>query len=209
MLGAKVKHGIKDHCDLTYEELLEQRYVDRRLARHGDRAADASSPTTSARASCSGAGGHMGSMPHWMVMKNMHADGRGGDPALPRAGRQADLGEGSGPLGQHTLTEHAATVGKPELAPVARLDGGALSDTRVAFIPEKAAEEAAGKAAKGGDGAGGNGPERASEARSERCLDELGGQRQPGHRELVQVWGTSLEDPSSQLAAAGRASSAA
>ena len=27
MLGAKVKHNIKDHWDLTYEELLEQRYI--------------------------------------------------------------------------------------------------------------------------------------------------------------------------------------
>jgi hypothetical protein len=40
-----------------------------------------------------------------------------------------------------TLTEHAATVGKPELQPRARLDGGGLVETRTAYIPESASGE--------------------------------------------------------------------
>ena len=39
MLGAKVKHNMKDHWELSYEELLEERYIDGRLARDRDRAA--------------------------------------------------------------------------------------------------------------------------------------------------------------------------
>jgi hypothetical protein len=39
------------------------------------------------------------------------------------------------PLGAATLTEHAATAGKPELRPVARLNGD-LVDTQTAYLHE-------------------------------------------------------------------------
>jgi hypothetical protein len=98
-----------------------------------------------------GAGGHMGSMPHWLVMKSMqimaedvipHFRAPDGKPSYAREDR----------LGPMTLTEHAATVGKPELRPRARLGGDGLSDTELAYIPELAERQA-----NGGD------PERAPE----------------------------------------------
>jgi hypothetical protein len=52
--------------------------------------------------------------------------------------------------GVATLSEHAASVGKPERTPVARLDGGELADTRLAYIPDIAK---AGNGAASGDGA--------------------------------------------------------
>ena len=41
------------------------------------------------------------------------------------------------PLGAPTLTEHAATVGKPPLQPVARLNGS-LVETQRAYLEELA-----------------------------------------------------------------------
>ena len=41
------------------------------------------------------------------------------------------------PLGATTLTEHAATVGQPELRPVARLNGS-LVETQRAYLEELA-----------------------------------------------------------------------
>ena len=91
MLGAKVKHNMKDHWDLTYEELLEERYI---IVGSPETVIERLTEFTDDLGAgiVLGAGGHMGSMPHWLVMKNTLADGRGGDPALPRAGRQAELG---------------------------------------------------------------------------------------------------------------------
>jgi hypothetical protein len=43
----------------------------------------------------------------------------------------------SEPLGAATLTEQAATVGKPDLQPVARLNGS-LVETRRAYLEELA-----------------------------------------------------------------------
>jgi hypothetical protein len=83
-----------------------------------------------------GAGGHMGSMPHWLVMKNTqlmaeevipHFRAPDGKPSWMR----------EEPLGPVTLTEHAATVGKPDLQPVARLNGS-LEETRRAYLEEMA-----------------------------------------------------------------------
>jgi len=36
----------------------------------------------------------------------------------------------------HTLSEHAATVGKPKTAPLVRLDGVGLIDSTTAHVPE-------------------------------------------------------------------------
>jgi hypothetical protein len=87
-----------------------------------------------------GAGGHMGSMPHWMVMKNTqlmaeevipHFREPDGKPAWAKEER----------LGVFTRTEHAAQVGQPELAPLAKLNGD-YTDTRTAYIPERGADGA-------------------------------------------------------------------
>jgi hypothetical protein len=53
--------------------------------------------------------------------------------------------------GAMTLTEHAATVKKPELQPRARLDGNGLIETQFAHIPEVI------------DAANGGEPEKAAE----------------------------------------------
>jgi alkanesulfonate monooxygenase SsuD/methylene tetrahydromethanopterin reductase-like flavin-dependent oxidoreductase (luciferase family) len=68
------------------------------------------------------AGGHLGSMPHWMVMKNQqimaeevmpHFREPDGKPDHLRVDR----------LGPVTAAEHAARVGKPALRPVVRITG--------------------------------------------------------------------------------------
>ena len=78
----------------------------------------------------------MGSMPHWLVMKNTylmaetvipHFRDPDGKPSWMRAD----------PLGPATLTEHAATVPEPRLRPVARLNGS-LVETQRAYLEEMA-----------------------------------------------------------------------
>ena len=70
MLGAKAEHGMKDHWELSYDELLDQRYV------------VVGSPETVAERIAElredlglgmllGAGGHIGSMPHGLAMESM------------------------------------------------------------------------------------------------------------------------------------------
>ena len=39
-------------------------------------------------------------------------------------------------LGKHTLTEHAATVGKPAIDPSIPWDNGTRVDPRIAHLPE-------------------------------------------------------------------------
>ena len=145
MLAAKVKHNIKDHFDLTYEELLEERYiivggpetVIERLTEFTD---DLGAGIVL------GAGGPIGSMPDWMVRKNMQLMAEEVIPHFrepdgkPTWARQE-------PLGAPTVTEYAATVASPERQPVARLDGGGLVDTRIAHIPERAGPASNGDAA--------------------------------------------------------------
>jgi hypothetical protein len=134
MLGAKAKHGMKDHWELTYDELLEQRYI---IVGSPDTVIERLSEFTDDLGAgiVLGAGGHMGSMPHWMVMKNTqlmaeavipHFRDADGKPTWAREDR----------LGATTHTEHAARVGKPELRPLVRLDGRDFTDAETAFIPE-------------------------------------------------------------------------
>ena len=134
MLAAKVKHDIKDHFDLTYEDLIEQRYV---IVGSPDTVIERLTEFTDDLGAgiVLGAGGHMGSMPHWQAMKCLqimaeevipHFREPDGKPSYMRAERP----------GPRTLTEHAATVGRPELRPRARLDGDGLVETELAHIPE-------------------------------------------------------------------------
>ena len=71
MLGAKVKHNMKDHFDLTYEELLEERYI---IVGSPETVIERLTEFTDDLGAgiVLGAGGHMGSMPHWLVMKNTY-----------------------------------------------------------------------------------------------------------------------------------------
>ena len=136
MLSAKIKHNIKDHFDLSYEELLEERYI---IVGSPDTAIERLTELTDDLGAgiVLGTGGHIGSMPDWMVRKNMHLTAEeviphfrepDGKPTWARQDR----------LGAATVTEQAATVGRPPLKPVARLDGAGFTDTRTAHVPELA-----------------------------------------------------------------------
>ena len=70
MLQAKAEHRMKDHWELTYDELLEQRYVivggpDTVTERLTELADDVGAGILV------GAGGHIGTMPHGQVMESM------------------------------------------------------------------------------------------------------------------------------------------
>jgi hypothetical protein len=74
-------------------------------------------------------------MPHWQVIKNTqmmaeevipHFREPDGKPTWARQDRPAVA----------TRTEHAATVGRPERTPIARLNGGGFVETERAYIPE-------------------------------------------------------------------------
>ena len=134
MLGAKIKHNIKDHFDLTYEELIEQRYI---IVGSPETVIERLTEFTDDLGAgiVLGAGGHMGSMPHWQAMKCLqimaeevipHFREPDGKPSYARRDRP----------GAMTLTEHAATVDRPTLRPRARLDGDGLVETELAHIPE-------------------------------------------------------------------------
>jgi hypothetical protein len=78
----------------------------------------------------------MGSMPHWLVMKNTYLMAEQVIPHFREPdGKPSWMRED--PLGVATLTEHAATVGSPELQPVARLNGS-LVETQRAYLEELA-----------------------------------------------------------------------
>jgi hypothetical protein len=158
MLGAKVKRGIKDHWELTYDELLDQRYI---IVGSPDTVIERLTEFTDDLGAgiVLGAGGHMGSMPHWMVMKNTqlmaeevipHFREPDGKPTWAKQDRLAAM----------THTEHAARVGKPERRPLVRLDGRGFSDAELAYIPE---------------------PERSGEGREKRKVGPAddGGQDEP------------------------------
>jgi alkanesulfonate monooxygenase SsuD/methylene tetrahydromethanopterin reductase-like flavin-dependent oxidoreductase (luciferase family) len=70
MLEAKVKYGIKDHWDLTYEELIADHYVivgsPQTVAENLARFTDELGAGVHVGASM-----HVGDMPHWKVVKNM------------------------------------------------------------------------------------------------------------------------------------------
>ena len=83
-----------------------------------------------------GAGGQWGAMPHWMAIKNMtlmaeevmpHFREPDGKPMWAKEER----------LGKHTLTEHAAVVGEPAIAPsIPWGENGQRIDPRIAHLPE-------------------------------------------------------------------------
>ena len=79
MLGAKIKHNMKDHWELTYEELLEERYI---IVGSPETVIERLTEFTDDLGAgiVLGAGGHMGSMPHWHGDEEHVADGGGGDP---------------------------------------------------------------------------------------------------------------------------------
>lgn len=94
MLGAKAEHEMKDHWDLTYDELLEQRYV---IVGSRDTVMERLTELTDDLGAgvLVGAGGHIGTMPHGQVMESMqrmaeevfpHFRGPGGRPSYELEG---------------------------------------------------------------------------------------------------------------------------
>jgi hypothetical protein len=136
MLAAKVKHNIKDHWELTWDELVEQRYI---IVGSPETVIERLTEFTDDLGAgiVLGAGGHMGSMPHWQAMKCMQLMAEEVIPHFREPDGRPSYARGDRP-GPMTRTEHFATVGKPELRPRARLDGRGFADTELAYIPELA-----------------------------------------------------------------------
>ena len=83
------------------------------------------------------AGGHIGSMPHWMVLKNMQIMPEDGSPHCRRATAGRPVWALAEPAVPATASEFAATVPEPALAPKARLNGGYI-DGRTGHLAEVA-----------------------------------------------------------------------
>ncbi len=133
-IAGRAAAGVKDFWQMSYEELIDLGYI------------VVGSPQTVIGAyekmieeyglgMAISAGGPLGSMPHWMVMKNLqimaeevipHFREPDGKPDHLRADRPAPL----------TSAEHAARSGRPKIAPVVRLADGRDLPTLTGHIPE-------------------------------------------------------------------------
>ena len=133
-LEGKAKAGAKSFTELSYEELVEGGYV------------IVGSPQTVIEkyeqmiedyriGMVMSAGGHLGSMPHWMVQKNMYLMAEEVMPHFREADGKPTWGQHP-PLAPQTYSEHAATVPRPERMPTVRWDGDHYLDTTTAHIPE-------------------------------------------------------------------------
>jgi hypothetical protein len=137
-VGTIFEHNLKQLHDLTYEDLIEQKYV------------IVGSPETvveqleefqadSGAGVIVGAGGQWGAMPHWMVLKNMQIMAESVMPHF-RGGDGKPIWAREAPVAAGTISEYAATVGEPKLAPRVRLADDVFIDPRVGHIPEKVEE---------------------------------------------------------------------
>jgi hypothetical protein len=81
------------------------------------------------------AGGHLGSMPNWMVQKNMYLMAEQVMPAFRAADGKPTYARDGGP---RTLSELAATTAAPKTQPVIRLANGTDVPTALAHLPEVA-----------------------------------------------------------------------
>jgi len=132
-LEGKKKAGVKGFTELSYEELLEGGYV------------IVGSPQTVIEkyeqmiedfriGMVMSAGGHLGSMPNWMVIKNMHLMAEEVMPHFRENGRP--VWADAAPAVAATLSEAAATQPKPEHRPRVRIDGEEYLDALTGYIPE-------------------------------------------------------------------------
>jgi alkanesulfonate monooxygenase SsuD/methylene tetrahydromethanopterin reductase-like flavin-dependent oxidoreductase (luciferase family) len=133
-LAGRAKHGVKNFWEMDYDELVGQGYV------------IVGSPETVIEKYTQlseelrvgmiiGAGGHLGAMPHWMVLKNMqimaeevmpHFRGPEGKPTWA-------LGESAVP---ETYSGRAAVIGAPKVRPTARVAGDEYIECEIGHIPE-------------------------------------------------------------------------
>ncbi len=133
-LQGKRKAGAKGFTELSYDELVDGGYV------------IVGSPETVIEkyekmiedfriGMVMSAGGHLGSMPHWMVVKNMQLMA---EEVIPHF-READgkpVWAKQEPLAPATYTEHAATVSKPAHPPRVRVNGEQYLDAATGHLPE-------------------------------------------------------------------------
>lgn len=137
-LEGRAKAGAKALTDLSYEELVEGGYV------------IVGSPQTVIEkyeqmiedyriGMVMSAGGHLGSMPHWMVVKNMHLMAEEVIPHF-RDASGAPTWATTPPAIGRTTTERAAQVGSPKLTPRARITGDEYLSGVTGHIPEVIAE---------------------------------------------------------------------
>jgi alkanesulfonate monooxygenase SsuD/methylene tetrahydromethanopterin reductase-like flavin-dependent oxidoreductase (luciferase family) len=82
------------------------------------------------------AGGHIGSMPHWLVLKNMQLMAEEVMPHFRDPGAQPVWAR-QPPLTPPTAAERAATIPPPPERPRARIADGAYLDARTGWIPEE------------------------------------------------------------------------
>lgn len=133
MLRGRAKSGVKALYDMTYDELVNGGYI------------IVGSPSTVIEryeemrdefriGMIIGAGGHIGSMPNWMVEKNMVIMAEEVFPHFRPDGRP--VWHGSRGVVAETVSEQAARYGKPLPVPAAMLDGGQSVETPLAHIPE-------------------------------------------------------------------------
>jgi alkanesulfonate monooxygenase SsuD/methylene tetrahydromethanopterin reductase-like flavin-dependent oxidoreductase (luciferase family) len=138
--------GVKNFWEMSYDELIELGYIvvgspDTVIEKYSQQQEEYGLGMAVS------AGGHLGTMPHWMVMKNMQIMAEDVMPAFREAdGKPNHLRvERAVPV---TAAEQAALVGRPKLEPVVRHPGGDL-DTRTGHIAEVAAAVGAGRPAPG------------------------------------------------------------
>jgi hypothetical protein len=151
-LEGKVRAGAKGFAELTYEELVDGGYV------------IVGSPQTVIEkyeqliedyriGMVMSAGGHLGTMPHWMVQKNMYLMAEEVIPHFRDPGGRPTWAT-EPPKVAATLTEHAATVGRPKLQPRVRLDSGDHVETATAHVAELSGGWEPGSAGSTGAGEG-------------------------------------------------------
>jgi alkanesulfonate monooxygenase SsuD/methylene tetrahydromethanopterin reductase-like flavin-dependent oxidoreductase (luciferase family) len=121
-LGARLEHGLKPHCELSYDELVEDRYI------------VVGSPQTvidilakeyvedMGVGGILGAGGVFGPMPEWMVMKSLQITAEEVIPHFREADGLPSYKKQPRAIGK-TQAEQAAEIGTPKYPGVVTVTG--------------------------------------------------------------------------------------
>jgi hypothetical protein len=126
--------GVKNFWELSYDELIDQGYIvvgspQTVIEKYAQQAEEYGLGMAVS------AGGHLGSMPHWMVQKNMYLMAEQVMPAFRAPDGKPTHARLGGP---RTLSEIAATTAAPKTQPVIRLANGTDVPTALAHLPEVA-----------------------------------------------------------------------
>jgi hypothetical protein len=123
---------VKNFWELGYDELIDQGYIvvgspQTVIEKYAQQAEEYGLGMAVS------AGGHLGSMPNWMVQKNMYLMAEQVMPAFRAADGKPSYARDGGP---RTLSELAATTAAPKTQPVIRLANGTDVPTALAHLPE-------------------------------------------------------------------------